>query len=87
METVIKEAAFLEKAVCESNEKELHIYCHAQSGRGWVEVGGRRFVGRAYVQAARKLHAHETLSLKHSDSKRETFELGHHVCTRARAAE
>ncbi|HEY9790395.1 MAG TPA: hypothetical protein V6D22_08350 [Candidatus Obscuribacterales bacterium] len=83
METLTREAALLEEAVCESKEKELHLICNAQSGRGWVEVGGRRFVGRTYVQAARGLHANEKLNLKHTDATREVFELGHHVCAKA----
>jgi hypothetical protein len=83
METLNREAAFLEEAVCNSKDRELHIFCHAQSGRGWVEVGGRRFVGKSYVQAARRLHSNNKLALKHTDTKRETFELGHHVCARA----
>jgi hypothetical protein len=83
METLTLEAALLEEAVCNSKEKELHLICNAQSGRGWVEIGGRRFVGRSYVQAARRLHTHEKLSLKHTDAKREVFELGHHVCAKA----
>ena len=83
MEALTLEAAWLEEAVCKSKEKELHLICNAQSGRGWVEVDGRRFVGRAYVQAARHLHRHEKLNLKHTDAQREVFELGHHSCTKA----
>ena len=83
MESTKAEAAFLEEAVCQSQNKELSVFCHAQSGRGWVEVGGRRFVGKNYVQAARRMHAHQTLALKSTGSDHEVFELGHHSCTRA----
>jgi hypothetical protein len=84
MESTIREAAFLEEALCKSEDKELHVFCHAQGdGRGWVQVGGRRFVGRNFVLAARRLHDHQTLSLKHSEEGKQVFELGHHVCVRA----
>jgi hypothetical protein len=82
MDTLTQEAAWLEEAVCNSKEKELHLICNAKSGRGGVEIGGRRFVGRAYVQAARHLHNRETISLKHAKGERQVFELGHHVCTK-----
>lgn len=83
MEALNLEAAWLEEAVCKSKEKELRLICNAESGRGWVEVGERRFVGRAYVQAARHLHRHEKLHFKHADGQREVFELGHHSCVKA----
>jgi hypothetical protein len=78
------ETALLEEAVCNSKEKELHVVCHAESGRGWVTVGGRRYVGRNYVEAAKRLHDHQKLALKHSDAERQVFELGHHVCAKAK---
>jgi hypothetical protein len=82
METRSFEAEILEEAVCASKDKQLHVHCNAVSGRGWVEVSGRRFVGKGYVQAARHLHANEALELKHKHDGGEVYELGHHVCAR-----
>jgi hypothetical protein len=82
METRNFESALLEEAVCASKDKQLQVFCHAVSGRGWVEVNGRRFVGKSYVQAARHLHSRETLELKHKHDGGEVYELGHHVCAR-----
>ena len=83
MDSLTMEATVLEEAVCSSKEKELRVHCHATSGRGWVEVSGRRFVGREYVLAAKSLHAHQRLDLKHEDATRTVYELGHHVCSKA----
>lgn len=83
METRGFESAVLEEAVCASKDKQLHLHCNAVSGRGWVEVNGRRFVGKGYVQAARHLHSRNTLELKHKHERGEVYELGHHVCARS----
>jgi hypothetical protein len=82
METRTFESTMLEEAVCASKDKELHVHCNAVSGRGWVEVNGRKFVGKGYVQAARSLHARDTLELKRKHERGEVYELGHHVCVR-----
>jgi hypothetical protein len=82
METRTFEANILEEAVCASADKQLHVHCNAVSGRGWVEVSGRKFVGKNYVQAARHLHEREALHLKHRHERGETYELGHHVCVK-----
>ena len=83
METMTREAAFLENAVCKSEDKQLHVHCHARSGKGWVQVGDRRFVGQAYVDAARRLHEHQKLALKNRTENSETFELGNHACSKS----
>lgn len=82
METLTFESTVLEEAVCASKDKQLQLHCNAVSGRGWVEVNGRRFVGKGYVQAARNLHARQTLDLKHKHERGEVYELGHHVCAK-----
>jgi hypothetical protein len=82
METRTFESALLEEAVCASKDKQLQVHCNAVSGRGWVEVSGRKFVGKGYVQAARQLHVHQTLELKSKHETGEVYELGHHVCAR-----
>lgn len=82
METRSFESALLEQAVCESKDKQLQVHCNAVTGRGWVEVAGRKFVGKGYVQAARHLHSTDALSLKHKHERGEIYELGHHVCAK-----
>lgn len=83
MESAKLEAAFLEEAVCNSETKELRLHCHAKSGRGWVEVNGRRYVGNGYVQAARHLQATERLHVKHQGEDHTVYELGEHACVKA----
>jgi hypothetical protein len=82
METMTLEAAILEEAVCSSKEKQLRLHCHAKSGIGWVEIAGRRFVGKRYVAAARHLHKTEKLEITHADDQKTVFNLGHHVCSK-----
>ena len=88
METLEIHAAVLEQAVCESKERLLQVRCHAISGKGWVEVGTRRFVGHQYVQAAKHLHEQNKLEFKHTaDNGRDTsstYTLGNHACSRVR---
>ena len=82
MDTHKFESAILEEAVCASKDKQLHVHCNAVSGRGWVEVNGKRYVGKSYVQAARHLHSRDALHLKHKHERGEVYELGHHVCVK-----
>ncbi len=82
MESTKIEATILEELVCASKEKELRVHCHAVSGRGWVEVGNRKFISKSYVQAAKHLHAQDRLEVKHQDQHRTVYGLGHHVCTK-----
>lgn len=81
MECIEREATVLEELVCAS-KGELRIHCHAVSGRGWVEVAGRRLVSKSYLQGARHLHAQNKLQLKHSSENVSTYELGNHVCSK-----
>lgn len=74
------EADVLEKAVCTSRSKQLHLRRHP-SGRRWVEVSGRRFVGQVYVDAVSRLHAERKLELKMQAEDHDLFELGEHSCT------
>jgi hypothetical protein len=86
MESIKAELSILEELVCTSKGKELRLHRHPQSGRHWVEVGGRRLVSTGYIQAAKHLHAQDKLSLKHEAEDHTVYELGHHVCSKIEKA-
>ena len=82
MSNLTLEAKLIEGAVCSSDEKQLRVHRHATTGRNWIEIGDRRYVGRDYLEALEALKAENKLELSESRDDHDVYELGEHVCVR-----